>query len=141
FRYLRRAPGLSIVSGRFCRTVVASTSDSPFGRVGLKPSQVISLFLHAALAGARPRPGAAGAALRAVPAGHAGDDGRPDPRVRVLARGPGGTGPDAGLDPDADRTQPARPEDIPAVGSDPLSLRDATGKQGTRAHHRGRCAP
>src|SRR5215467_8647667 len=29
------------------------------------------------------------------PGRHAGDDGRPDPRVRVLTRGPGGTGPDA----------------------------------------------
>jgi len=86
---------------------------------------------------ARPPPGARGAALRAVPAGHAGDDGCPDPRVRALARGPGGTGPDAGLDPDADRTQPARPEDIAAVGSDPLCPRDAAGEQGTRSHHRG----
>ena len=48
----------------------------------------------------------AGAALRAVPAGHAGHGGRADPRLRVLARGAGGAGPDAGLDPDADRTQP-----------------------------------
>jgi hypothetical protein len=34
-----------------------------------------------------------GAALRAVPEGHAGDDGHPDPHARVLARGLGGTGP------------------------------------------------
>ena len=73
--------------------------------------------------------------------GHAGDDGRPDARLRVLARGPGGAGPDAGLDPDADRTQPERPADIAAVGSDPLCPRDAPGEQGTRSHHRGRCAP
>jgi hypothetical protein len=33
--------------------------------------------------------------------------GRPDPSVPVLARGPGGAGPDARLDPDTDRTQPA----------------------------------
>src|SRR5271157_903860 len=64
---------------------------------------------------ARPRSGSPGAALRAVPAGHAGDGRRPDPRVRALARGPASAGPDAGLDPDADRTQPARPEDIAAV--------------------------
>ena len=91
--------------------------------------------------GARPRAGAPGAALRAVPAGHAGDDGRPDPRVRLLARGPGGAGPDAGMDPDADGTQPARPEDIAAVGSDPLCPRDAPGEQGPRSHHRGRSTP
>ena len=47
------------------------------------------------------------------------------------------TGPDAGLDPDVDRTQPARPEDLAAVGSDPLCPRDAPGEQGTRSHHRG----
>jgi choline dehydrogenase-like flavoprotein len=91
--------------------------------------------------GARPRYGSPGAALCAVPAGHAGDDRRPDPRVRALARGPGSAGPDAGLDPDADRTQPARPEDIAAVGSDPLCPRDAPGEQGTRSHRRGRSAP
>jgi len=90
---------------------------------------------------ARPWPGAPGAALRTLPAGHAGDDGRPDARVRTLARGTGGTGPDAGLDPDADRTRRQRPPDIAAVGSDPLCPRDAPGEQGARSHHHGRCAP
>src|SRR5437762_2041430 len=96
---------------------------------------------HLQRSATRPRPGAPGVALRAVSAGHAGDGGLPGPRVRVLARGSGGTGPDAGLDPDADRTQPARPEDIAAVGSDPLCPRDASREQGTGSHHRGRCPP
>jgi hypothetical protein len=64
----------------------------------------------------------------------------PNPRVRVLARGPGSTRPDAGLDPDGDRTQPERPEDIAAVGRDPLCPPDASGEQGTGSHHRRRSA-
>ena len=72
-----------------------------------------------------PRAGASGDALRAVPAGPAGDDGCPAARLRVLARGPGSAGPDAGLDPDADRTQPEGPADIAAVGYDALCPRDA----------------
>ena len=43
---------------------------------------------HLQRSGTRPRPGAPGAAVRAVPAGPVGNDGRPDPRVRLLARGP-----------------------------------------------------
>ncbi len=96
---------------------------------------------HLQRSGARPRPGASGDALRAVPAGHAGYGGRADPRVRVLARGPGGAGPDAGLDPDADRTQPERAEDFPPVGRDPLCPPDAPGEQRTGSHHRRRSAP
>jgi hypothetical protein len=38
-------------------------------------------------------------------------------------------------------TYPTRPEDIAAVGSDPLCPRDAPGEQGTRSYRRGRCAP
>lgn len=51
-----------------------------------------------------------------------------DPGVRPLARGPGGARPDAGMDPDADGTHPARPENIAPVGSDPLCPCDASGE-------------
>ena len=36
---------------------------------------------------------------------------------------------------------PRGPADIAAVGYDALCPRDAPGEQGTRSHHRGRCAP
>ena len=74
-------------------------------------------------------------------AGPAGHGGRPDPCVRVLARGPGGAGPDAGLDPDADRTQPERSPDLPPVGRDLVRPPDASGEQGAHSHHRRRSAP
>ena len=52
---------------------------------------------HLQRPGPRPRPRAPGAALRAVPARACWHGGGPDPRLRPLARGPGGAGPDAGL--------------------------------------------
>ena len=45
---------------------------------------------------------------------HAGERGGAAPRLRPLARGPGGAGPAAGLGAHADRARPKRPEDIAA---------------------------
>ena len=69
----------------------------------------------------RPRHGASGAALRAVPERLSGQCGRADARVRPFARGSRSAGSVARLGPDADRTRPQGPPDIPASPASPAT--------------------
>src|SRR5438132_1563039 len=93
---------------------------------------------HLQRPGTRPRSRASGVALRALPQGHARHGGSAAARLCLFARGPRSAGPDARLDPDADRTRTQRPEDLPPVRRDLVRPPDASGKQGTHPHHRGR---